>query len=143
MAVVIIDDLHDVEDVVELMNYLARALASGDTGHLTDAGTFTLTRGPEPTVAQLEDMVRLEDDNPECLIAWHREECSCAADAAATDPRQGIVVDADRHDGPVRYIACPDRGQHAWLEDCWMCWCDVRCGAVALAEVLSTPGVIA
>ena len=65
MAVVIIDDLNDVEDVVELMNYLARALATGNTEHLTEAGTLTLTltRGPEPTVAHLEDLVRLDQDD--------------------------------------------------------------------------------
>ena len=143
MAVVIIDDLNDVEDVVELMNYLARALASGNTEHLTEAGTLTLTRGAEPTVAHLEDLVRLDQDDEECQVAWHREGCSCVADAAATDPRQGIVVDAERHEGPVRYVPCPRRGTHARLTECWMCWCDVHRGAATRAEVLAPEGVIA
>ena len=143
MAVVIIDDLNDVDDVVDLMNYLARALAAGNTEHLTEAGTLTLTRGAEPTVAQLEDMVRLEDDDQECLVAWHREGCSCVADAAATDPRQGIVVHAERRDGPVPYVPCPGRGMHARLTDCWMCWSDVHRGAATHAEVLAPEGVIA
>ena len=141
MAVVIIDDLNDVEDVVELMNYLARALASGNTEHLTEAGTLTLTRGSEPTVAQLEDMVRLDQDDHECLVAWHREGCSCVADAAVTDPRQWIVVDAERHDGPVPYILCPMRGLHACLSECWACWSDVHREAIAAADALIDFGV--
>ena len=143
MAVVIIDDLNDVEDVVELMNYLVRALATGNTEHLTEAGTLTLTRGPEPTVAHLEDLVRLDQDDEECQVAWHREGCSCVADAAATNPRQGIVVDAHRHEGPVRYVPCPGRGTHARLAECWMCWSDVHRGAATRAEVLAPEGVIA
>ena len=141
MAVVIIDDLNDVDDVVELMNYLARALATGNTEHLTEAGTLTLTRGSEPTVAHLEDLVRLDQDDEECQVAWHREGCSCVADAAATDPRQGIVVDADRHEGPVSYVPCPGRGTHARLTDCWMCWCDVHRGAIAAHDALLDFGV--
>ena len=141
MAVVIVDDLNDVEDVVELMNYLARALATGNTEHLTEAGTLTLTRGPEPTVAHLEDLVRLDQDDEDCQVAWHREGCSCVADAAATDPRQGIVVDAERHEGPVPYLPCPGRGTHARLTECWMCWCDVHRGEIAASEALLGFGV--
>jgi len=141
MAVVIVNDLNDVEDVVELMNYLARALATGNTEHLTEAGTLTLTRGSEPTVAQLEDLVRLDQEDMDCQVAWHREGCSCVADAAATDPRQGIVVDADRHDGPVLYVPCTGRGTHTRLADCWMCWCDVHRGAIAAADALIDFGV--
>ena len=74
MAVVIIDDLNDLEDVVELMNYLARALASSN---------------------------------------------------------------ADRHEGPVRYVPCPGRGTYARLTECWMCWCDVHRGAASRGEVLA------
>jgi len=141
MAVVIIDDLTDVEDVVELMNYLARALAAGNTEHLTEAGTLTLTRGSGPTVAQLEDLVRLDDEDHDCQVAWHRQGCSCVADAAATDPRRRVLLDRTRHDGPVPYLPCPERGVHARLADCWMCWCDVHRGAARLNEVLTPQGV--
>ena len=143
MAVVIIDEFHDVEDVVELMNYLARALASGNTEHLTEAGALTLTRGSEPIVAQLEDLVRLDEEDQECLVVGYREGCSCVGDAAATDPRQGLVVDAERHDGPVPYVLCPERGRHARLADCWMCWSDVYREAANRTEVLAPEGVIA
>lgn len=141
MAVVIIDDLNDVKDVAELMNYLARAMASGNTEHLTEAGTLTLTRGSEPTVAHVKDLVRLDQDDEDCQVAWHREGCFCVADAAATDPRQAIVVDAERHDRPVPYIPCSMRGLHASLSECWACWSDVHRGAIAAADALIDFGV--
>lgn len=143
MAVVIIDELTDIDDVVQLMDYFTRTLASGDVHHLLAEGTFTLTRGPEPTPNQVADLVRMNDDETICLDRDHREGCSCRADAAATDPRQGLVVDPDRHDGPVPYLPCPERGQHSWLADCWMCWSDVHRGAASLDEVLTPEGVTA
>ena len=135
MAVVIIDDITDIDDVVELMNYLTRALASGNIEHLIEDGTLTLTKGSGPTPAQLADMVRLDEDE-ECLNPPHREGCSCVADAAATDPRLGRVVEADRHEGAVAYVPCPQRGRHTHLADCWMCWSDVHRGADTTQEVL-------
>ena len=129
LAVVIIDDLTDIDDLVELMNYLTRALASGNIEHLIETGTLTLTKGGGPSAAQIADMVRLDEDD-ECLNSWHREGCTCVADAAATDPRQEVLVDAERHDGPVLYVPCPSRGLHAHLTDCWMCWSDVHRGAI-------------
>ena len=38
--------------------------------------------------------------------------------------------------GQKSYVACPRRGTHAQLTDCWMCWCDVAWGFAAAAEVL-------
>lgn len=58
------------------------------------------------------------------------------ADAAATDPRQGIIVDAERHRGPVPYLVCSQIGQHERLTDCWMCWSDVHLGALDIEDVL-------
>jgi hypothetical protein len=39
--------------------------------------------------------------------------------------------------GPLPLIPCPNRGTHARLTDCWMCWCDVMRGAVLEPEVLT------
>jgi len=141
MAVVIIDDLNEVEDVFELMTYLARALESGDVERLLEEGTITLTKGPGPSANQVADIVRLDLEDEECEVPWHREACSCVADAAATDPRQGTIIDAERHDGPVPYLPCPMQGLHASLSECWACWSDVHRGAIAAAEALIDFGV--
>lgn len=141
MAVVIIDDLNEVEDVFELMTYLARALESGDVERLLEEGTITLTKGPGPSANQVADMVRLDLEDEECEVPWHREGCSCVADAAATDPRQGILVDAERHEGPVPYTPCSMRGLHACLSECWACWSDVHREAIAAADALIDFGV--
>jgi hypothetical protein len=47
-----------------------------------------------------------------------------------TDPRNEILVDAARHDGPVPYVPCPAQGTHAKLTECWMCWSDVHRAAI-------------
>jgi hypothetical protein len=42
--------------------------------------------------------------------------------------------------GPVpggEYVACPDRGTHRQLTDCWRCWSDVMRGADIETEVLA------
>ena len=84
MAVVIIDDLNEVENVFELMTYLARALESGDVERLLEEGTITLTKGPGPSANQVADMVRLDREDEQCEVPGHRDACSCVADAAAT-----------------------------------------------------------
>jgi len=141
MAVVIIDDLNEVEDVFELMTYFARALESGDIERLFEEGTITLTKGPGPSPNQVADLVRLDIDDEKCQVPWHRDGCSCVADAAATDPRQGVVINAERHDGPVPYVPCPMQGLHAALTECWACWCDVQREAIEAADALIDFGV--
>lgn len=140
MAVLIVDHIDDVDDVVELMNYLARCLAAGSVEHLTEAGKFTLTKGPGPTPGQLADMVCLGYDE-ECWDDLHRPECRCLWEAANTDPRQDRLAEAARVEGPVPYVPCPERGDHAWLADCWACWSDVHRGAISLDMALSGQGV--
>ena len=83
MAVAIIDDLNEVEDVFELMTYLARALESGDVQHLLEEGAITLTKGPGPSANQAADMVRLDLEDEQCEVPGHRDACSYLADAAA------------------------------------------------------------
>lgn len=39
--------------------------------------------------------------------------------------------------GTKRYIACPRRGAHERLTECWACWCDVTYGYATAAQVLS------
>lgn len=140
MAVLVVDDLIDVEGIVTLIDYLTRTLASGDADFLTREGTVTLTRSPEtpgvPTIAELEDLVDRYGDN-ECCHVDHRNGCSCQRDAASTDPRQGIVVDPQRSTGPVHYVPCRQRGTHERLVDCWMCWSDVHRGAINETDALA------
>jgi hypothetical protein len=141
MAVVIIDDLNEVQDVFELMTYLARTLESGDVERLLKKGTITLTKGPGPSANQVADLVRLDLEEEECEVPGHREACSCVADASATDPRQGIIIDVERREGPVPYIPCIMQGLQASLSDCWACWSDVHRGAIAAADALTDFGV--
>jgi|GEM_PF-1599454 len=137
MAVLIVDDVAEVHDIVELINYLVDALASGQTEGLLGEGTFTLTRSntPTPTPAELHELVRL-DEEAICTDPFHRPGCSCVEDATNTDPRQGILVDAPRHHGPIPFVPCPDRGRHEQLTQCWMCWSDVHCGAITVEQAL-------
>lgn len=140
MAVLVVDALIDVEDVLHLIEYLTRTLARGDAHFLTREGTVTLTRPTEapgvPTITELEDLVDRYGDN-ECCHVDHRDGCSCQRDAASTDPRQGIVVDPPRSTGRVEYVPCGQRGTHERLVDCWMCWSDVHRGVIDEAEALA------
>ena len=136
MAVLIVDDVTEVHDVVELITYLTRLLANGETTDLLQEGTFTLTRTTEPTPAQLHDLVRLGEDET-CSDPAHRPGCSCVEDAANTDPRQLALLAPARHHGPVPYVPCSRRGTHTTLTECWMCWSDVHRGAISLDEALA------
>lgn len=35
------------------------------------------------------------------------------------------------------YVPCPERGTHARLVECWMCFCDVAYGHATADEVLA------
>jgi hypothetical protein len=41
--------------------------------------------------------------------------------------------------GTKTYVACPRRGTHLKITDCWACWCDWAWGKVTASEVLA-PG---
>ena len=135
MAILVVDDVNDVQHLVDLMTYLAQALATGETHALVGEGTFTLTRSDSPSPALLHDLVRL-GEHEFCSDPHHRAGCSCVEDAANTDPRQLRLLDGDRHDGPVPYVPCPERGQHRVLTECWMCWSDVHRGAITEQQAL-------
>jgi len=137
MAILVVDDITDAHDIAELISYLGRALAEGEINGFVGEGTFTLTKRADetPSAAQVADLVRLGQTEV-CENPWHRGGCSCQVDAAATDPRQRILVDAERHPGPVPYVLCSRIGQHERLTDCWLCWSDVHRGAVALEDTL-------
>lgn len=136
MAVLIVDAVTDSQDVVELITYLTQALAGGDTHTIFNHGTLTLTRGTVPTPAELDDLVRMDQDES-CTDPYHRTGCSCVENAANTDPRQLVVVDAPRHLGPVPYVPCPRQGLHRSLTECWMCWSDVHRGAITAAQAIA------
>ena len=135
MAVLIVEDVTEVRDVVELITYLAGVLASGNTDGLLGDGTFTLTRSASPTPDQLHSLVRLDQDET-CTNPLHRPGCSCIEDAANTDPRQPALLQSTRHEGAVPYIPCSNRGRHELLRECWMCWSDVHRGAIQIGQAL-------
>ena len=135
MAVLVVDDITDVHDLVHLIAHLSQALANGEIEDFLDEGTLTLSKKSIPSPAQIEDLVRFGESD-ECMLEEHRSGCSCRIDAAATDPRQGNVVDPIRVQGPVSYLPCPRQGEHATLTECWMCWSDVHRGAVPLSSAV-------
>ena len=137
MAILVVDDITDAHDIAELISYLGRAIAEGDLDGFVGEGTLTLTKRADgtPSAAQVADLVRLGEAEV-CEDPSHRDGCSCQAYAAATDPRQQMLVDAERHVGPVPYVLCSQIGQHERLTDCWLCWSDVHRGAIALEDAL-------
>lgn len=58
----------------------------------------------------------------------------------ATAPGEQLAViqrdDIDRAGTCDIYVACPRRGLHERLVDCWACWSDVASGKVRASEVL-------
>lgn len=124
-----------MHDLIDLIAHLTQALASGDIEDFLDEGTLTLSKSTTPSAAQIEDLVRL-DDSLECKANEHRIGCSCRSDAAATDPRQGVVFNPPRHSGPVPYVPCPQQGSHEVLTECWMCWSDVQRGAIPISAAI-------
>lgn len=71
---------------------------------------------------------------------WHRFRTQLAL-LTEHDARQVVLVPADDLVADLRYVACPERGTHRRLAECWMCWSDVQLGHVALADVLVEPPV--
>jgi hypothetical protein len=138
MAVLIIDDVSSPTDLLDLARHLLDLLSSGTAAELVSPGTVHITRRPQPiTDRALADLVALDEDYT-CHSPIHRAGCSCRYDAAHTDPRQRILVDADRHDGPVPYVRCPRAGTHLRLTECWMCWSDVHRGAMSVESAVAT-----
>ena len=139
MGILVVDDVRTTQDLMGLVAYLTQALAAGEAEPILADGTFTLNRRPSvPNSEDLEALVGM-DREPECQDLNHRSGCSCQADAAQTDPRQGILTNPLRHVGLVEYIACAGRGTHEALTECWMCWSDVHRGALALSAALREP----
>lgn len=54
-------------------------------------------------------------------------------------PEEDDGQDDDEVDAPpiAPLVPCPNRGQHARLGDCWMCWSDVMRGDAIEADVLT------
>ena len=93
MAVLVVEDVFDVQDILALINYLACSLASGNADSLCCEGTVTLTRDSGvPSASDLEDLVDLQGDDV-CYDLDHRYGCTCQWDAANTDPRQPALFD--------------------------------------------------
>jgi hypothetical protein len=51
-------------------------------------------------------------------------------------PRQQAFWPVSGFIGAKRYVACPSRGTHETLVECWMCWGDVTCGHTTMEQVL-------
>lgn len=142
MAVLIIDRVESSDDVLNLARHLLDALAAGEVDLLVAPGTVHLTKAGTTVSAQdLDSHLGLEATFA-CPVRFHREDCSCEYDRAHLDPRQGVVVEADRHDGPVAYVPCHAQGTHPRLTECWMCWSDVHRSVLdahdALADSVGT-----
>ena len=132
MTTIIIQDVEEPLDLLRIAQYMLGVLEQGIAHEYTAPGTTYITLDGQPPrldVCQLEEFVDMAGDYT-CTIWYHRTGCSCVYDAAMTDPRNEILVNAARHDGPVPYVPCPARGTHAKLTDCWMCWSDVHRAAI-------------
>ena len=132
MTTIIIQDVEEPIDLLRIARYMLGVLEQGIAHEYTAPGTTYITLDGQPPrldVCQLEEFVDMDGDYT-CHIWYHRTGCSCVYDAAMTDPRNEILVDATRHDGPVPYVPCPAQGTHAQLTECWMCWSDVHRAAI-------------
>jgi hypothetical protein len=49
----------------------------------------------------------------------------------------------DDYLGKRTYVACPRRGTHLKIVDCWACWCDWAWGKAALVDLIAQPGASA
>lgn len=80
----------------------------------------------------------------------HFPEFDIKVEAESVRRINGVLVrrlnpqaDGDEDDGedegpPITpLVPCPNRGQHAQLVDCWMCWSDVMRGDAIEADVLT------
>jgi len=124
MAKLVVDSITSTTDIVDLINYLTQALADADTQELLGDGSVTLKKKSIPSIAELEDIVRF-DDNYECEIPFHRINCTCQRDATHDAPPRLLTHDTRGHTGPIPLMACTKHGSHSKLTDCWMCWSDV------------------
>jgi hypothetical protein len=138
MAVVVINQVSNVSDVVELIKYLTDALLDEKalTG-LCHEGTCNLNNGNAPTAEEVAGIVGMDFDDYTCNQPSHREGCSCVDDAVHFDARQLTLFDVDHQSGPARYLPCTMQGMHVKLTDCWMCWSDVHRGAISMAQALA------
>jgi hypothetical protein len=106
MAKFVVDSIKSTSDIVDLIGHLARMLADSDTWELVGEGTVTLTRASVPTIPELEDIVRFDDDLEGQSLPL------------ASGPQP--------HFGPTPLVPCTQQGLHSKLTDCWMCWSDER-----------------
>ena len=139
MTLLIADSINSRNDIASLIAYLSDVLANGEIDYFLSCEVVNLTSSPPVemiTDQQLHDLVDPFDEDYFCPKPDHSLECSCVYDAAHTDPRQRVLLDADRASGPVPFVACSDRGLHARLAECWMCFTDVERGAIAESDVL-------
>lgn len=71
-------------------------------------------------------------------VWWHRFRTQLSLLSEA-DHLKVAFFPVDDLLGTLRYVSCPARGSHRRLVECWMCWCDVQQGHVALSAVLAAP----
>lgn len=137
MADVFIEDFRSYDEIIAIATRLLHLVVQGEAEHLIEPGRFWVRRvdgqSGRPSDADLWDM--LATDEYECLNSDHSDYCRCLAEAAQTDPRQLRVIDPAP--APLWYIPCPQRGEHATLTECWMCWCDVERDALIPAQALA------
>ena len=136
MAILVIDEITDNDDLYAVIQYLLDRLHNQDSEDLYEPGTIRITRGPnEISDSQLAALVALHEDYT-CQSPHHSNECSCRLDAANFDPRNPRLLEGPAVEGPPRYVRCIKTGTHTELTECWMCWSDVQRGVLTLGEVL-------
>lgn len=125
MPLVRIDRIDTLEDLTAAIAALAQAATDPDW---FDVASFDLYRDDRtvPSADELAEMTGMG------LTDWHTNPESDAPDTIPGQAELDLQVDK----GPLRYVACPDRGTHTRLNDCWMCWTDVHLGHATQDDVL-------
>jgi hypothetical protein len=83
------------------------------------------------------------DDFDDLLIddvTWWLRLCAGLRLLADNDTRQPAFWPLDDFLTRKTYVACPRRGTHETLRECWMCWCDVTWGHATRGQVLRSEG---
>ena len=117
--VITINDITTPSNLIAAIAAISQtANEHGDSFYQAD-WTFSYSPPPVPTVEQVAEIVQFD------LTDYHG--LTTPADDQSTEvPQQPLPLPAGdwQQPGPLRYVPCPNAGQHERLTDCWMCWTD-------------------
>jgi hypothetical protein len=115
--------IHDITTPAALIAAIAAisqtANEHGESFYEADWAFSDSTTDVAPTVEQVTEIVQFD-------LADYFGLNADADDQDITACQQPLPLPPGewQQPGPVRYITCPDAGQHEKLTDCWMCWTD-------------------